>query len=87
MPCAIRRCASVAVRVAWRDFHASQPPVTTLPFNSIKSFSAIGIPCSGPTEWPARIAASAARAARRASWAYTSTNACRLGSCAVMRAR
>ena len=56
MPCAISRRARVAVRSALRSRHASQPPVTVLPSISIRSFNAIGTPCSGPTAWPARIA-------------------------------
>ena len=67
MPAAISLRASVAVAGERRSRHAIEPPVVTRPSRSIKSLSAIGTPCSGPTEWPERIALSAASAASRAS--------------------
>src|SRR6516164_5994213 len=66
-PAAIRRRASVAVQRDCRFLHTSEPPVVTLPSISIRSLSAIGIPCRGPIACPERIALSAASAANRAS--------------------
>ena len=67
--CPARRSARAKVAVAGerRSRHTIEPPVVTRPSMSIRSFSAIGTPCSGPTAWPARIALSAASAASRAS--------------------
>ena len=67
IPAAIRRRASVAVSVDRRSCQTCEPPVVTRPSISIRSLSAIGMPCSGPIAWPDRIALSAASAASRAS--------------------
>src|SRR5205807_10371251 len=48
-PAAISRRARVAVFGERRSRHTIEPPVVTRPARSIRSFSAIGTPCSGPT--------------------------------------
>src|SRR5262249_22965471 len=67
MPAALALRTTVAVVWETRSSQTLDPPVVTRPSISTRSFNAIGIPCSGPTECPARIALSAASAARRAS--------------------
>ena len=46
-----------------------EPRVVRLPRVGVKSLSAIGSPCSGPTAAPAASARSAASACANASWA------------------
>ena len=61
------RRTSVAVTGETRFSHTLEPPVVIRPSMSTMSFTATGMPCSGPSAWPARRAASAAAAAARAS--------------------
>ena len=85
-PAATKRWASVAVQADRRSRHTCEPPVVTRPSISIRSLSAIGIPCSGPMACSDRIALSAASAASRASSPYTSAEACSFPSAALIRA-
>ena len=71
MPAAISLRISVAVRGAMRLRQTAVPPVATSPSISTRSLIAMGMPCSGPTAWPERMALSAASAARRAFAALT----------------
>ena len=87
MPAAMSLRTSVAVCGAMRLRQAAVPPIATSPSISTRSLIAIGMPCSGPTAWPARIALSTASAASRALAALTETKACSLGSRRSMRAR
>ena len=59
MPAAMSLHISVAVCGAIRLRQAAVPPIATSPSISTRSLIAIGMPCSGPTAWPARIALSA----------------------------
>ena len=85
MPAPISRSASVAVTGETRSIQTFEPPVVTRPWRSTRSFSAIGMPCSGPIRWPLVIARSAASAASRASYSYRAIYACN-ASRALMRA-
>ena len=67
IPAAMSRWASVAVTGETRMAQACEPAVVTRPASSTVSLSAMGMPCSGPTRCPARMALSAASAASRAS--------------------
>src|SRR5262245_21124291 len=87
MPALISFRASVAVRLERRSRQTALPPVVTRPSSSIRSLRATGMPCSGPTPCPERMALWAASAASRASLANTSTKACSLPSSRSMRCR
>jgi hypothetical protein len=63
------------------------PAVVGTPAWSIRSFSAMGIPCSGPRSWPPASSASACRASARAASAVTAIKARRASLRASMRAR
>lgn len=73
MPAAMSLRTSVAVCGAMRLRQAAVPPIATSPSISTRSLIAIGMPYSGPTAWPARIALSTASAASRALAALTET--------------
>ena len=87
MPAAISLRISVAVCGAIRLRQAAVPPMATSPSISTRSLIAIGMPCSGPTAWPERMALSAASAASRALAALTETKAWSLGSRRSMRVK
>src|SRR5437868_360730 len=63
------------------------PARVARPFTSKRFFTANGTPASGPTLWPAAIAASTARAVARARSAVMSVKEFRTGSCLAIRAK
>src|SRR4051795_4333809 len=85
-------CASIrSISVASRDDGARSrlifdPARVARPLTSNRFFTANGTPASGPTFWPAAIAASTARALARARSAVTSVKELSTESCLAIRA-
>src|SRR5437660_10517132 len=86
-PAASMRSISVASRDdGARSRLIFDPARVARPFTSNRFFTANGTPASGPTFWPAAIAASTARAFARARSAVTSVKEFSTESCLAIRA-
>ena len=77
---------TVASASGTRSRRKPDPPVVAIPAVSTKSFSATGIPCSGPRSRPSRSAASASAACSRAKSPVTVMYAFSRGSVSAIRA-
>src|SRR5579871_3999637 len=87
-PAASIRSIRVASRLAGRPSRLIFDPARVAsPFTWNRFFTAKGTPASGPTLWPAAIAASTARALARARSAVTSVKAFSTLLCCLIRAR
>src|SRR5215212_2528444 len=87
-PCASMRSISVASRGdGARSRLIFDPARVARPLTSNRFLTANGTPASGPTFWPAAIAASTARAFARARSAVMSVNEFRTESCLAIRAK
>ena len=87
-PCASIRSISVASRgEAARSRLIFDPARVERPLTSNRFLTANGTPASGPTFWPAAIAASTARALARARSAVMSVNEFSTESCLAIRAK
>ena len=78
---------TVASSFGTQSARIREPAVVRIPFVANRSFTATGIPCSGPLYRPVSISRSAWRACSSASSAVTVMNALSRGSTASMRAR
>jgi hypothetical protein len=86
-PASLSRWTTAASCSGIRSLNRADAAVVLTPAVSIRSLSAIGIPCSGPRHRPCCTSDSARRASANADSAVTVINAFSNGFCASIRAR